>query len=98
MTAVVWANVLLAIPFLIAFIAIPLWITHRRQSTTDHSRAHAYLAAKAALAEAGTAPVASGTRPGRRTLSRAAFGRRSATMARQRDHARQASRHAGASA
>ena len=96
MTAVVWANVLLAIPFLIAFIAIPLWITHRRQSVPDHSQAHGYLAAKAALAEVGTAPVASGARPGRR-LSRAAFSRRSAAAAR-RGHARQATRHAGASA
>ena len=97
MTAVVWANVLLAIPFLIAFIGIPLWITHRRQSTPDHSQAHAYLAAKAALAEVGTAPVASGARPGRRPLSRAAFSRHSATAAR-RGHARQATRRAGASA
>jgi hypothetical protein len=97
MTAVVWANVLLAIPFLIAFIGIPLWITFRRQSAASHSQAHAYLGAKAALAEAGTAPAASGARPGRRPSSRAVFGRRSAATAR-RDHARQAARHAGASA
>jgi hypothetical protein len=97
MTAVVWANVLLAIPFLIAFIGIPLWITLRRQSTADHSQAHAYLAAKAALAEAGTALVASGVRPGRRPLSRAAFSRRSAAAA-HRGQARQATRRAGASA
>jgi hypothetical protein len=97
MTAVVWANVLLAIPFLIAFIAIPLWITSRRQSTPDHSQAHAYLSAKAALAEVGTAPVASGARPVRRPLSRAAFSQRSAAAA-HRGHARQATRRAGASA
>jgi hypothetical protein len=96
MTAVVWANVLLAIPFLIAFIAIPLWITLRRQSTPDHSQAHAYLGAKAALAQAGTAPVTSGARPGRRLAGRIAPGRRSATTAR-RDHARQAARRVGAS-
>jgi uncharacterized membrane protein YdfJ with MMPL/SSD domain len=95
MTAIVWANVLLTIPFLIAFIGIPLWITLRRQSTPDHSQAHAYLGAKAALAEAGTAPVTSGARRGRRLSSRAVFGRRSAATGR-RDHARQAARHVGA--
>ena len=96
MTAVVWANVLLAIPFLIAFIGIPLWITFRRQSAPDHSQALAYLDAKAALAAAGTAPVSSGARSGRRPMGRIAFGRRSAATAR-RGHARQATRHAGAS-
>jgi Tfp pilus assembly protein PilX len=96
MSAVVWANVLLAIPFLIAFIAIPLWITLRRQSAPDHTQAHAYLGAKAALAEAETAPVTSGAWPSRRPVGRTAAGRRSAATAR-RDHARQAARHAGAS-
>lgn len=62
MTAVVWANVALAIPFLIAFIGIPLWMTFRRpQTAPGHSQAHAYLRAKAALARAGT------TAPGRAT-------------------------------
>ena len=97
MTAVVWANILLAVPFLIAFIGIPLWITLRSQAIADHSQAHAYLDAKAALAEAATAPVTSGARPGRRLLGRATFGRRSALPAR-RGHARQATRPAGASA
>jgi len=56
MTAVVWANVALAIPFLIAFIGIPLWMTFRRPQTgPDHSQARAYLRAKAALAGAGAA-------------------------------------------
>jgi hypothetical protein len=51
MTAVVWANVALAIPFLLAFIAVPLWMTFRRPNTgADHSRAHTYLRAKAAFA------------------------------------------------
>jgi uncharacterized membrane protein YdfJ with MMPL/SSD domain len=96
MTAIVWANVLLTIPFLIAFIGIPLWMTLRRQSTPDHSQAHAYLGAKAALAEAGTAPVTSGARPGRLSR-RAVLGRRSAATGRH-DHARQAARHVGAPA
>jgi hypothetical protein len=53
MTAVVWANVLLAIPFLLAFIGIPLWITFRRShSGPDHTQARAYLRARAALARA----------------------------------------------
>jgi hypothetical protein len=97
MTAVVWANVLLAIPFLIAFTGIPLWITLRRQSISDHSQAHAYLAAKAALAEVGPGPVTGAARPARRLIGRATFGRRNAATAR-RGHARQATRQAGASA
>ena len=98
MTAVVWANVLLAIPFLIALVAIPLWITLRRQSAPDHSQAHAYLGAKAALAEAAlAAPAISGARPGRRPHG-AIPGRRNDVAAARRDHARQAARHAGASA
>jgi hypothetical protein len=37
MTGVVWANLLLAVPFLIAFIGVPLWMTFRRpQSAADH--------------------------------------------------------------
>lgn len=51
MTPVVWANILLAIPFLLAFIGIPLWMTFRRsQAGPDHAEAHAYLRYKAALA------------------------------------------------
>ena len=51
MTATTWANLLLAVPFLIAFIGIPLWMTFRRPQTgPDHSRAHAYLRAKEAAA------------------------------------------------
>ena len=51
MTTVVWANVALAIPFLLAFIAVPLWMTFRRPNTaTDHSQAHTYLRVKAAFA------------------------------------------------
>ena len=54
MTAVIWANVLLAIPFLIAVIGVPLWMTFKRpQTVPDHSQAHAYLRSKAAFAEAG---------------------------------------------
>jgi hypothetical protein len=55
MTAVVWANAALAIPFLLAFIGIPLWMTFRRpQTSPGHSQAHAYLRAKEALARAST--------------------------------------------
>jgi hypothetical protein len=51
MTPTVWANVLLVIPFLLAFIGIPLWLTFRRPQTgPDHSDARAYLRYKAALA------------------------------------------------
>ena len=44
MTAVVWANILLAIPFLVTFIAVPLWWTVKRpQAGPDHTEARAYL-------------------------------------------------------
>ena len=53
MTALVLANFLLAIPFLVAFIAIPLWMTFKRPETgTDHSRAHGYLRSRPALVPA----------------------------------------------
>ena len=56
MTAVVWANVALAIPFLLVWIGIPLWMTFRRPQTgADHSQARAYLRAKAALASTAVA-------------------------------------------
>lgn len=56
MTAVVWANVALAIPFLLAFIGVPLWMTFRRPQTgPDHSQARTYLRAEAALARAAAA-------------------------------------------
>jgi hypothetical protein len=53
MTALVLANFLLAIPFLVAFIAIPLWMTFKLPETgADHSRAHGHLRARPALAPA----------------------------------------------
>ena len=55
MTAVVWANILLAIPFLVAFIAVPLWWTFKRPpASPDHSEARAYLRGRTAFAEALT--------------------------------------------
>ena len=63
MTAVVWANVALAIPFLLVWIGIPLWMTFRHPQTgTDHSQARAYLRARAALASTTAAA------PGRVTV------------------------------
>lgn len=51
MTPVVWANIALVIPFLVAFIGIPLWMTFRfSQAGPDHSDARSYLRYKAALA------------------------------------------------
>lgn len=53
MSAVVWANILLAIPFLLAFIGIPLWMTFRRpQAGPDHTGARAYLRTRTAFATA----------------------------------------------
>jgi hypothetical protein len=50
MTALVSTGILLTIPFLVAFIGVPLWMTFRRPETApDHSQAHAYLQARQAL-------------------------------------------------
>jgi hypothetical protein len=62
MTPLVWANFPLALLFLLAWVGIPLWIVlkHRPDAPADHSGAHAYLAAKAALAgntEPGPVPA-----------------------------------------
>ena len=55
MTAVVWANILLTLPFLIAFIAVPLWWTLKRPpAAPDHSEARAYLRTRTAFAAALT--------------------------------------------
>lgn len=53
MSAVVWANILLTLPFLIAFIGLPLWLTFRRPETApDHAGARAYLRTRTAFASA----------------------------------------------
>jgi hypothetical protein len=53
MSAVVMANILLAIPFLVTFIVVPLWWTFKRpQSGADHAEAHAYLRTRTAFADA----------------------------------------------
>ena len=53
MTAVVLASILLTIPFLVAFTAIPLWMTFKRPETgADHTAAHRYLRARAGQAQA----------------------------------------------
>jgi hypothetical protein len=49
MTPLVWANIPLALAFILAVIGIPLWLTFTRpQREPDFSEARAYLAAKAA--------------------------------------------------
>ncbi len=46
--AVLLANIALAVPFLVVFIALPLWFTFRRPETgADHTGAHRYLRARA---------------------------------------------------
>lgn len=46
-SALVW-NSLLILPFLVAFIGIPLWMTWKHlDRPADHSASHQYLAAKA---------------------------------------------------
>jgi hypothetical protein len=55
MTAVVWANILLALPFLAAFIGVPLWLTFKRPETApDHAEAHAYRRTRSAFAATQT--------------------------------------------
>jgi hypothetical protein len=55
MSAVVWANILLALPFLAAFIGVPLWLTFKPPETApDHAEARAYLRAPSALAATPT--------------------------------------------
>jgi hypothetical protein len=50
MSAVVWANILLTLPFLIAFIGLPLWLTfYRPEIAPDHTEAHAYLRTRSAF-------------------------------------------------
>jgi hypothetical protein len=49
MTALVLASILLTIPFLVAFIGIPLWMTFKRPDTgADHTGAQRYLRARSA--------------------------------------------------
>jgi hypothetical protein len=60
MTAVVLASILLTIPFLVAFIGIPLWMTFKRPETgADHTGARRYLRARSARTRA----AASGAEP-----------------------------------
>ena len=64
MSAIVWVNIVLAIPFLIAFIAVPLWITFRWPDTApDHTEAHAYLASTTAMATARAGRARDAARP-----------------------------------
>jgi hypothetical protein len=47
MTTPVWINLILALPFVLAFIAIPLWMTWKHRDTApDFAPARAYLTAK----------------------------------------------------
>ena len=72
MTAVVWANILLAIPFLVTFIAVPLWWTVKRpQAGPDHTEARAYLRTRTSFAAALTRRAAR-TRTATTTRSHAA--------------------------
>jgi hypothetical protein len=95
-TAVIWANILLAIPFLIAFSGVPLWMTFKHPQTVPaHSQAHAHLQSKAAFAEARAVtptPATSGAGSHRQPADKIQADRRSVAAA-GRDHARGATRH-----
>lgn len=50
---VLFANIALAIPFLVAFIGVPLWLTFKRpDAAADHFAARRYLRMKAARTHA----------------------------------------------
>jgi hypothetical protein len=100
MSAVVWANILLAVPFLLAFIAVPLWLTFRHPQTgADHSQAHAYLRSKRAAAREAAVPAgrtATPAHPRTRPAARAVAARRATAAA--RGHTQDTRRRAGAAA
>jgi hypothetical protein len=51
MTAIIWANVALVMPFILIWVGVPLWMTLKHpQAAPDFSQAHAYLAARQAQA------------------------------------------------
>jgi hypothetical protein len=53
MSSAVWMNLVMAVPFIGAFIGIPLWMTLKRpEHAPDHSQARAYLAARQAAVPA----------------------------------------------
>jgi hypothetical protein len=53
MSAWVWVNVMLGVPFLLGWVGVPLWMTFKRpDAPPDFSAAWAYLNAKAALVTA----------------------------------------------
>ena len=72
MSAVVWANILLALPFLAVFIGIPLWMTFKRPQTgPDHTEANAYLRTRTAFAAAMNRRAARRAVAGRQTRNAA---------------------------
>jgi hypothetical protein len=53
MSAIVWADIVLALPFLITFIVVPLWWTFKRPPAgADHRESRAYLRTRTAFGEA----------------------------------------------
>lgn len=63
-SSIIW-NIVLIVPFLLAFIGIPLWMTWKHlDRAADHSASHQYLAAKADYLAAETGrPSASAGQP-----------------------------------
>lgn len=63
-SSLVW-NMILIVPFLLAFIGIPLWMTRKHlDRAADHSASHQYLATKAEYLEAQFAqPAYAASRP-----------------------------------
>ena len=49
MTPILWANILLVMPFILIWVGVPLWLTVRHQAAPGFSEAHAYLAAPRAV-------------------------------------------------
>jgi hypothetical protein len=81
-SAIIW-NLVLAVPFLLAFIAVPLWMSIRRPDRApDHAAAHRYLAAKRNLtAPAAATPRTAPAAPAHRTGAGAADRERELVLA-----------------
>ncbi len=63
MSSTLWLNIGLTVPFLLAFIGVPLWLTFKHADTQpDHGDARAYLAARQLRIGAAAEPAAAARR------------------------------------
>ncbi len=63
MNSILWLNIGLTVPFLLAFIGVPLWLTLRHtDASPGHTQARAYLAARRPGIGAPAQPAAAARR------------------------------------